>query len=257
MEDRRIGKRIFYQGATAFNKGIVAAFEKIVGKPITVPEHNDVTGAIGVAILAMRERTWEASRFKGFDLARIQYEISSFECKGCPNQCEVKKVSIEGEKPLFYGSRCDKYDLDTKKTVNLSMPDLFAEREALMEGRPEDLNPGGKRGKIGIPRAMFFRELLPFFRTFFTHLGFEVVISDVTNKSIIHQGVESMAAETCLPVKVANGHILDLIQQGVDRIFLPSIVDLKSNNPDYPAGSGLPLCPDPGLYGPFLHQLPG
>lgn len=242
VEDRRIGKRIFYQGATAFNKGIVAAFEKIVGKPITVPEHNDVTGAIGVAILAMRERTWEESRFKGFDLARIHYEISSFECKGCPNQCDINKVSIEGEKPLFYGSRCDKYDVDTKKTVQKDMPDLFAEREAWMAGQPEDLNPGGKRGKIGIPRAMFFRELLPFFRTFFNQLGFEVVISDVTNKSIIHQGVESMAAETCLPVKVVNGHILELIQQGVDRIFLPSIVDLKTNNPDYPQGVVCPLA---------------
>ena len=87
---------------------------------------------------------------------------------------------------------------------------------------------------------MFFRELLPFFRTFFTSLGFEVVISGVTNKSIIHQGVECMAAETCLPIKVANGHILDLMQQGVDRIFLPSIVDLKSNNPDYQQGV---VCP--------------
>ena len=240
VEDRRIGQRIFYQGATASNKGIVAAFEKIVGKPITVPEHNDVTGAIGVAILALREKTWEASRFKGFDLAQTQYQISSFECKSCPNQCEVKKVTIEGEKPLFYGSRCDKYDLDTKKTVSQTMPDLFAEREALMVGRPEDLNPGGKKGKIGIPRVMFFRELLPFFRTFFVDLGFEVVISNPTNKAIIHQGVESISAETCLPIKVANGHILDLIQQGVDRIFLPSIVDLKSNNPDYQQGL---VCP--------------
>ena len=240
VEDRRIGKRIFYQGATASNKGIVAAFEKIVGKPITVPEHNDVTGAIGVAILAMRERTWKDSRFKGFDLARIQYEVSSFECKGCPNQCEVKKVSIEGEKPLFYGSRCDKYDLDVKKTVQHDLPDLFAEREEWMAGSLEDCNPGGKRGKIGIPRTMFFRELLPFFRTFFTSLGFEVVISGATNKSIIHQGVESMAAETCLPVKVANGHILDLMNQGVDRIFLPSIVDLQSHNPEVQEGL---VCP--------------
>ncbi|MEW6184431.1 MAG: acyl-CoA dehydratase activase-related protein, partial [Thermodesulfobacteriota bacterium] len=242
VEDRRIGKRIFYQGATASNKGIVSAFEKIVGKPITVPEHNDVTGAIGVAILAMRERTWEQSRFKGFDLANVSYEISSFECKSCPNQCEIKKVSIEGEKPLFYGSRCDKYDLDTKKAAQVSMPDLFAEREALLEGKPEDLNPGGKRGKIGLPRTMFFRELLPFFRTFFAALGFEVVLSGVTNKSIIHRGVESMAAETCLPVKVTNGHLLELMDRGVSRIFLPSIVDLKSNNPDYELGVVCPLA---------------
>jgi predicted CoA-substrate-specific enzyme activase len=240
VEDRRIGKRIFYQGATASNQGIVAAFEKVVGKPITVPEHNDVTGAIGVAILALREKDWETSRFKGFDLAKSQYQISSFECKGCPNQCEVKKVTIEGEKPLFYGSRCDKYDLDTKKTENRNLPDLFAERELLMAGLPEDWNPGGKRGRIGIPRVMFFRELLPFFRTFFTTLGFEVVITGPTNKSLIHQGVESMAAETCLPIKVANGHILDLIHQGVERIFLPSIVDLKSSNPEIQEGV---VCP--------------
>ena len=101
VEDRRIGRRIFYQGATASNKGIVAAFEQVVGKPITVPEHNDVTGAIGVAILAMRERTWDQSRFKGFELAQNNYQISSFECQGCPNQCEVKKVTLEGERPLF------------------------------------------------------------------------------------------------------------------------------------------------------------
>ncbi len=172
VEDRRIGRRIFYQGATASNQGIVAAFEQVVGKPITVPEHNDVTGAIGVAILALRERTWEESRFKGFDLAQSAYHISSFECQGCPNRCEVKKVTIAGERPLFYGSRCDKYDLDSrKKTVGKPLPDLFAEREAWLTGKPEDRNPGGSRGKIGIPQMMFFRELLPFFRTFFTESG--------------------------------------------------------------------------------------
>ncbi|MBW2142589.1 MAG: CoA activase, partial [Deltaproteobacteria bacterium] len=53
VENRRIGDHIFYQGATAFNKGIVAAFESITGKKITVPDHTDVTGAIGSAILAM------------------------------------------------------------------------------------------------------------------------------------------------------------------------------------------------------------
>ena len=247
VEDRRIGRRIFYQGATASNKGIVAAFEKVVGKPIIVPEHNDVTGAIGVAILALRERTWTESGFKGFDLAQSRYEISSFECRGCPNQCEVKKVTIEGERPLFYGSRCDKYDLDSKKPATTkALPDLFAEREDWLVGSPEACNPGGKRGKIGIPRTMFFRELMPFFRTFLTELGFEVVISGPTNKSIIHRGVEVMAAETCLPIKVAHGHILELIQQGVDRLFLPSIIDLKAKNQEH----------DQGVVCPYAQTLP-
>ena len=78
---------------------------------------------------------------------------------------------------------------------------------------------------------MFFRELLPFFRTFLTELGFEVVISGPTNKSIIHRGVEVMAAETCLPIKVAHGHILELIRQGVDSPFSPQHHRLESEKP--------------------------
>ncbi len=77
VADRRIGKKIFFQGGTAFNKGVVAAFEKVLGKPITVPPHHDVTGAIGVAILAMKERTWEKSTFKGFDLSKRPYTIDT------------------------------------------------------------------------------------------------------------------------------------------------------------------------------------
>ncbi|MGQ9920142.1 MAG: acyl-CoA dehydratase activase, partial [Desulfobacca sp.] len=81
-EERRVGDTVFYQGATAANRGIVAAFEAVTGKKITVPPHHDVTGAIGAAILAMRERTWEKSSFKGFDLVNREYTISSFECQG-------------------------------------------------------------------------------------------------------------------------------------------------------------------------------
>ena len=109
--DRRVGKKIFFQGGTAFNKGVVAAFEKVCGKPITVPSHHDVTGAIGVAILAMKEKSWEKSGFKGFDLSKRSYTIDTFECKGCENLCEIRRVICEGETPLYYGSRCEKYDV--------------------------------------------------------------------------------------------------------------------------------------------------
>ena len=80
--DRRIGNRIFFQGGTAFNKGVVAAFERYLDKEIIVPENHDVTGAIGVAILAMEERTWERSGFKGFDLSQRRYEHYLFRMQG-------------------------------------------------------------------------------------------------------------------------------------------------------------------------------
>lgn len=265
VEDRRIGNTIFYQGATAANQGIVAAFEAVLGKPIKVPPHHDVTGAIGAALLACRERTWKHSKFKGFDLADREYQITSFECQGCPNHCEIRQVTITGEKPLFYGGRCEKYEIQ-RDQIQVELPDLFREREAWLYG-PEP-TPEGRRGPIGLPRTMFFQELMPFFRTFFEALGFTVVYSQKTNKSVIHRGVECMTAETCYPIKVAHGHILDLLEAGVKKIFLPSIIDLPHPNPAIGQGVVCPLAQtlayvapstinfaeyDARLYAPVLH----
>ncbi|MGQ9687965.1 MAG: acyl-CoA dehydratase activase [Desulfobaccales bacterium] len=239
-EDRPIGDNIFYQGATAANRGIVAAFGQVLGKKITVPPHHDVTGAIGAAILAMRERTWEKSSFRGFDLADRKYEITSFECQGCANHCEIRRVEIAGEKPLFYGSRCEKYEVG-RAAAPVDLPDLLKEREEWLYG-PEAAEPReGRRGVVGIPRTMFFQELMPFFRTFFEALGFTVVLSQKTNKKVIHQGVESLAAEPCFPVKVAHGHILDLLEAGVRRIILPSVIDLPHVHPEIQRGVVCPL----------------
>jgi predicted CoA-substrate-specific enzyme activase len=240
--DRRIGNRIFFQGGTAFNRGVVAAFERVLDKEIVVPENHDVTGAIGVAILAMEERTWERSSFKGFDLSRRRYEHSSFECKGCPNLCLIRKVSVEGEKPLFYGSRCEKYDV-IKRTKGSNLPDLFEEREKMLfapyEG-VEKLSPNGP--EIGIPRILFLHEMFPFWKAFFTELGYRVILSDATNKELIRKGVENVVSETCFPIKVSHGHVLNLLEKGVKKIFLPSIVNLKASHPEIPNSSACPYA---------------
>jgi len=240
--DRRIGDRIFFQGGTAFNKGVVAAFENVLEKEIIVPENHDVTGAIGVAILAMEERAWERSGFKGFDLSQRRYEQSSFECKGCPNLCLIRKVSVEGEKPLFYGSRCEKYDV-IKRTKGSDLPDLFEDREKMLFAsyeREEDLPADAP--EIGIPRILFLHEMMPFWKAFFAELGYRAVLSDATNKELIRKGVENVVAETCFPIKVSHGHVLNLLEKGVKRIFLPSIVNLKSPHPEIPISAACPYA---------------
>ena len=238
----RIGDRIFFQGGTAFNRGVVAAFENVLDKKIIVPENHDVTGAIGVAILAMEERTWDHSGFKGFDLSKRHYEQSSFECKGCPNLCLIRKVSVEGEKPLFYGSRCEKYDV-IKRTKGSDVPDLFEEREKMLfasyEGE-EHLSPNAP--EVGIPRILYFHEMFPFWKAFFTELGYRVVLSDATNRELIRKGVENVVAETCFPIKVSHGHVLNLLEKGVKRIFLPSIVNLKTFHPEIPTNTACPYA---------------
>ena len=240
--DRRIGNRIFFQGGTAFNKGVVAAFERVLGKEIIVPENHDVTGAIGVAILAMEERTWERSSFKGFDLSQRRFEQSSFECKGCDNLCLIRKVSVEGEKPLFYGSRCEKYDV-IKRTKGSNIPDLFLEREKMLFATYDgEKRLSANAPEIGIPRILYFHEMFSFWKAFFTELGFRVVLSDATNKELIRKGVENVVAETCFPIKVSHGHVLNLLEKGVKKIFLPSIVNLKASHPEILNTSACPYA---------------
>jgi predicted CoA-substrate-specific enzyme activase len=233
--DRKIGNRIFFQGGVAYNHGVVAAFEEIVGKPVYVPPDHEVTGSIGCAIIALLEyqKTKYDTKFKGFDISKKKYDISTFECRQCENICEIRKIVSAGEKPLFYGSRCEKYDVDRSKKES-GFPDLFAERENMLFSCCDFDDELRKNAhKIGIPRALLFHELMPLWKTFFNKLGYEVVLSDKTNKKIIHKGVEKVVAETCFPIKVAHGHIFNLIDKGIKHIFMPSIINMWKTRKEY------------------------
>jgi predicted CoA-substrate-specific enzyme activase len=283
---RPVGNKIFFQGGVAFNKSVVAAFEKYLGRQIIVPPDHDVTGAIGMALIArgyMKSQkiippqpplskggltggvgsphvTHYASRitaFKGFELSRRPYEISSFECKGCPNVCEINRIRIEGEKGhLFYGGRCEKYDVRKKKQEH-KIPDLFAfrnemlwkahnDRKALCVKSDESTNENSsvltRRSlpKIGIPFVFYFHDYLPFWTTLLWELGFEVEVSPETDRHIIDAGLETVLAETCFPVKTAHGHIKYLLDKGVDTLLLPSFVNLNKADDPFDAGFACP-----------------
>lgn len=240
--DRRIGKNIFFQGGTAFNKSVVAAFEKVLGLNVTVPPHHDVTGAIGMALIAMRNMTSRgnpSSRFKGFDLWRRGYSIKSFECKSCDNLCEINTVTVEGEKQkLVYGGRCEKYDVKrggftADGKAEAQVPNLFEERAAwLFEAHKQEAESrkGPFKARLGLPLIFFFNEFLPFWSRLLWKLGFDVVLSPETNTKVIHAGLEAVQAETCYPVKVAHGHIKYLLNEGVDAVFVPSMIGLNSGD---------------------------
>ena len=224
---KRVGNHVFFQGGTAFNKGVVAAFNNVLGREVIVPPHHDVTGAIGVAIIAHLRKGSQPTRFKGFDLSKRKYELKSFECSACANRCEIHSVKVAGEKPLFYGSRCEKYDVDHARKKSNSIPNLFDEREKLLF---EEFNKKckGSKGVVGIPMVSVFYDQLPFWSAFFHELGFRIELSGVTNKTIINRGVEAVVSETCFPIKVAHGHILELLDKKPDFIFNPSIIDVPS-----------------------------
>jgi predicted CoA-substrate-specific enzyme activase len=230
---KRVGKRVFFQGGTAFNRAVVAAFEMVTGQSITVPAHNEVTGALGCAVIAMENDHGTGSTFKGFDLSNKRYMIESFECQDCPNRCEINKVSVEGEEPLYYGSRCEKYDVDRRARPQNDLPDLFAERDRLLLNSYKPTQPVPDNApRVGVPRALMFHELYPLFQAILTELGCKIVLSDRTNKHIIHEGAERSVAETCFPMKVALGHVLNLLTKNIDFLFLPSIINLHKMDED-------------------------
>ena len=227
--ERRIGNKIFFQGGVTNNKAVVAAFEQVVGKKIIIPPHFDVTGAIGAAILAKRSMSeGQETRFKGFGMRNAAYKVNRFVCKGCTNHCEISRVKIDGEKKsLYFGGRCEKYETDDRKKENNNIPNLFTKRtEMLLEGFVE--KKSWKSISIGIPRAlMVFYQQFPFWRSFFEQLGFTVVISKESDKSLVSKSIETITTETCLPVELMHGHVMDLMEKGVDYIFLPFIVNGK------------------------------
>ncbi len=253
---RRIGEHICFQGGTAFNKAVWAAFEQVLGKPVLVPDHHEVLGAIGAAAIAAEQIKSRPknngemiqSKFKGFaSLAGVKYNIETFICKHCPNHCEIKQVILPGSEPLCYGSRCDRYNL---KKQNKRKPkfDAFAFRRkilfkfAALDSEQLSLKTKEKvsRPRVGIPLALINWQQLPLFARFLKGVGCEVVVSPGTNRKIIRKGVESVSAQMCFPVKVAYGHISELIEQKVDYLFVPSIVSMPAKYPQNEHGN---LCP--------------
>jgi len=237
VHDRPIGRRVLFQGGVAANPAVVAAFEQILDQPVEVPPYHTISGAIGAALLAQEAYTQHStearhpSAFQGFDLSQRAYKSTTFECQGCPNHCEIQRVQVVGERPSFYGARCERYEEKGRARSDLArLPDLFAEREALLlEGDSNASAPG--RPRLGLPRVLFFHEHAPFWCRLFQELGWEIVVSPPTTPEIAARSAEEATAETCFPVKLAYGHVLALLEQDVERILFPSLVNFDGPLP--------------------------
>ncbi|HSV56383.1 MAG TPA: acyl-CoA dehydratase activase, partial [Magnetospirillaceae bacterium] len=272
---KRIGNRILFQGGVTNNSAVVAAFESITGKPILTPPHFDVTGAIGAAMIARDEvlALGKPTAFKGFGVSRAPYRMERFPCAGCENRCDVHKVAVDGDaEALYYGDRCDRYqpaDLRRAKADRREeTPDLLALRERILLGGYQDSSEDAPRDQrpttIGIPRAlMVYHQQFPFWRTFFEDLGFRVVLSRPTDRSLVTKSLSMLAAETCFPVEVMHGHIGDLLDRGVDYVFAPFVVDNEADSSNPTVNYNCPwiqcypyiirsAMDDPGARGKFL-----
>lgn len=263
VRGRKIGDCIFFQGGTAYNDAVAAAFSAVTGKEIIVPPHNGVIGAIGSALLARDKMLAEAqqhphsmanfigkleddsqpvaaasapqsavasaapnkaSRFRGYDVSQVDYTLREFTCRGCSNACQIQEFNVEGAK-TYWGDKCsDRYRKQAKTLHKPVIEDLMALRmKLLMDEQDMPSIPAGAP-TVGIPLAMFAWETLPFWRTLLAGLGLKPILSDPTNKKTVQAGLEAVVAEPCFPIIVAHGHVANLAEKNPDFIWMPNIL---------------------------------
>ncbi|MGQ9635564.1 MAG: acyl-CoA dehydratase activase [Bryobacteraceae bacterium] len=231
VRGRKIGDVIYFQGGTAYNDAVAAAFACLLDKTITVPPYNGVMGAIGMALIARQwhQATGAPSKFRGYDLSRLSITSRDFVCKACSNYCDIKEFTIEGQKS-YWGDKCsDKFRKPSATGRKPVIDDLFAFREKVIEELTAPTKSARAGRRIGIPRAMSIFDRYPFWHRYFTELGFEVLLSPPTDQKIASTGVELALAQPCYPIQVAHGHAWWLIEQGVDYLLAPNLLDAESD----------------------------
>ncbi|MCP3944474.1 MAG: CoA activase [Desulfobacteraceae bacterium] len=215
----KIGNTILFQGATARNKALVAAFEQKLNKPIHVSKFCHLTGALGVALLALeqkRNQKIEQTNFRGFDLWTKDIPVRQETCLLCTNHCKLTIADIEGS-PQAYGFLCGR-DYETKKMVpQKNRYDLLRLRK--QQTRINCDTPVKHDFTIGIPAALHLFEDLEFWQHFFSNLGIRTITSKGL-KNPVKQGQTIANAEFCAPVVSLHGHVSHLMKKA-DYVFLP------------------------------------
>jgi predicted CoA-substrate-specific enzyme activase len=102
---------VVFQGGVAANAGVVRAFREALGTEIIVPPYHEVMGALGAALLAREWSDGRPSQFRGFDVVHADVQTTSFECRACPNLCEIVQIRMDGRIVARWGGRCERWEV--------------------------------------------------------------------------------------------------------------------------------------------------
>ncbi len=223
-DPKDLGSHIVVQGGTFYNDAVLRSFEKISGCECVRPDIAGIMGAFGAALIA-RERHIDGYTTTMLPIDQIndlEFETTMARCKGCTNSCLLTINTFSGNRKFITGNRCER-GLGQPKNKE-QIPNLFEYKlEHLFAYQPLEKEKA-PRGEVGIPRVLNMYENYPFWHTFFTELGYRVVLSPVSNRKIYELGIESIPSESeCYPAKLAHGHVSWLIRKGLKYIFYPCI----------------------------------
>lgn len=223
-DPKEMGEKIIVQGGTFYNNAVLRAFEMVSGKEVIRPDIAGIMGAFGAGLIA-RERCGvnQTSTLIPVDkLHDFAAKNSMSRCELCNNRCLLTINEFSDGRRFVSGNRCERgAGLEVK---HADVPDLYDYKyKRLFRYKPLKKDEA-IRGTVGLPRVLNMYENYPFWHTFFTELGYRVVLSPRSSKAVYEAGIETIPSESaCYPAKIVHGHIMKLIDKGVDFIFYPSV----------------------------------
>ncbi len=223
-DPKDLGKRVVVQGGTFYNDAVLRSFERISGCEAIRPDIAGIMGAFGAALIARKHYKGNPSTMLTIQqINDLKFETSMTRCKGCTNHCLLTINRFTGGRQFVSGNRCERGIGKEKNKDNI--PNLFEyKNKRLFEHYVPLDDEHAVRGSVGIPRVLNMYENYPFWFTFFTELGYKVVLSPKSDRKIYELGIESIPSESeCYPAKLAHGHVTWLIRNGLKYIFYPCI----------------------------------
>jgi len=232
--------RVVFQGATARNRGLVAAFENLLGCEVVVSPHCHVMGSIG-ACLVVRERAGGRSSFVGFEHLADPVEIRHDQCRMCTNFCRLTHASAPASgREVSWGYMCGREPDEPAQPVAGERGFRYLSRllsqamgETVRTARPE-------APVIGLPRSLSTYGLAGFWSGFWGHLGCRLTMDGATDDEVKELGASLSAADFCFPVKAHLGHIARrCADPEVDWVLVPFFISETPN----PQTSNSLVCP--------------
>ena len=217
---RELGDHIVVQGGTFYNDAVLRCMEKLLDREVIRPDIAGLMGAYGAAILAQESGQEHSSILPLAKLQEFHVETSSYRCKGCGNSCLITMQKFPDGGKYFTGNRCER-GVGGQKQTEEETPNIYAYKynRVFKHYRPLE-HPS--RGTIGIPRVLNMYEDYPFWFTFLTFLGYRVELSGKSSAKMYYKGMATVPSDSlCYPAKITHGHIMDLVEKGIKKIFYP------------------------------------
>ncbi len=230
----QLGKHVIVQGGTFYNEAILRAFELETGVEPFRPTIAGLMGAYGIALVA--KENYQRTKQPTTVLTKEEIDLLSYtkefkHCGKCTNNCALTLTIFNDGRVFTSGNRCERGAGLPLKVKDI--PNGFDYKYRRVFDYPALAPKIARNGVIGIPRVLNMYDDYPFWSTFFTSLGFRVVLSGRSSRKVYEKGMETIPSESvCYPAKLVHGHIQSLIDAGIKTIFYPSVVYERVEDPN-------------------------